>query len=1260
MQRWWRGGTTAKPPKLLDFGAWPLTDIPSVEVRLEPDLSRPPHVGFKNVNGRVEVESADGASSVEWTIIHKTASTRFELEMIEDLSREVVKPLGKTKLSRRQLKWSSIFKDDAVRERVDELNPTGDLEGYLFRVRLKVFDGPRWIEQLESEPFVIDVLPRPAAETRGAAASAYHALYEFHTSRAPEPRVVPQTGAPGDLVASVRLAGIDGKEKEARLDVSPSMLLVERELFNKPERLTGFRWSINERRNPVLESLGHAHLHLVTTEVTSRFVLARQRFFEAAKAAGSIEAVDLREGRARDAALEYVESYGRLTQSYVEHARLHGAVANADRQDLARLISVDTLLVTVPDAAGSETFRVLLVPPTHPASVAWLLGFQDLIHSWTRGRFDPDLKPPYRPSRTAPAILGGVEGFAVGPRTMVLATPSDGPTPDSWGFAGNLTRMWQCFIPVGADLDMRARDWASALVSYVGLDPRPIGGGSLDARRIGSRIKKYAVLHPYASRLRLAAVVPGDGAGLLEALREVDDPAGTPRGAQSVRDVRYELTLIGPDAEGFGRAVDELTLNPGDDRWARYATAVLDNPESVLVPGFSYAKRAIPVGGGIHEAWRATADQLAWFGTEGLHVTVIGPMLATSVGVAPRNDGTDSFRLGGLAARPIVRGVRPLASDPFAGNWLLSLAFAGEADDIPVTAARSLSDAVDVAHGVTDKQNQVGLEVALSGAVSRGLRVAHDTSDWVILSDPLFSIELLDRSRHDGGDPILLDFTPEFDAYPGGRVVVSTRYLREVEAIGNAVASALSSTGIWTRVLDSISARLLLSLANPTKQVVHGLAGLALSRVHVDLQHPGALVVPVDGHEDMFVFPRGGRGNILADLLAVWFDGEDLILEVVESKWTTKANLATQVGHGVEQATTTSEALREAYLEYAGVDRGARLDSLREVLTFHMARAERHGLPTLFSALEKQRLLNGDLWSTARVEANVLVWCPDGSFGTNASEIVDGVTVNYFDDEAIKLADAAMQSWPVRPSTSRLPAGQPSTAIAEIIDESVDDQTRESAAGSFEPQTPAVGGGDESPESRAQSGEDRSSSECIRLGTLALGRVEALWCPPRLSNGHLIIIGGSGAGKTTALRHIAGEIESRRIPVLVIDFHGDIELPAGEVSSYEFDYSGNLNFINPFHLDGTLGAKLTPTRLKWEFLEAWKSVYPTMGVHQTNFLASLIEAAFDRAGITDDPATWLHGISFGDVLDLFDESDAPESQRAKIESYMKRFVGGHE
>ncbi len=104
-------------------------------------------------------------------------------------------------------------------------------------------------------------------------------------------------------------------------------------------------------------------------------------------------------------------------------------------------------------------------------------------------------------------------------------------------------------------------------------------------------------------------------------------------------------------------------MNPGDARWSEYSTAIIDNPETMLSPGFAYARRPIDIGtpGNNGEFWNALRGELAQFRRDGLHVTILGPLLTPSVGLAPTADSS-SFSNRGLAARPAASHVPPWSS----------------------------------------------------------------------------------------------------------------------------------------------------------------------------------------------------------------------------------------------------------------------------------------------------------------------------------------------------------------------------------------------------------------------------------------------------------------------------------------------------------------------------------------------------------------------------------------------------------------------
>lgn len=1275
---WWQAPTAGAAPAAIDFAIWPRSAPTGPEVKWEPNLSRPPHTGWQDNDGRLEVEPGSAKSVLNWSATSQTPDTNYELELVEETSQQTVARIGRTKSSRRLITWSKVLRGPDIRDELRELSPTGDEEGYLFRIRLKVYVAKQWHAEFESDPFTLAV--EDEADERAPvqpAPSAYHALYRFHTEQKAANPSVQGLGADdnqADSQGGMRVVlRADERRREASLDLSPILRDVEQALLRSPrsrgplhlDLTAGEQWTS-------IAGSDHAAEH------SGAYLDRREHLFELLRQFGSVEAADLRGGDIRAAVLEYVAEFQQSVESlraHVEH--IGGAAADADRVRAASLLGADGVVVRIRPEGEDEAYEILIVAPTHPAVLAWLLTLQDLVHDWSRGRFDRDRKPLYREV---------VERLAAGPRSMVWPTVSPEGSVQWWGFAGNLTGLWQCFVPIGDGDLLRSLPWEAALTRGLGLHPRTIGMGNLDARRIGGRIKKYAVLHPYVNHLRIAAVMAGDGMSLLDALKVVDERPNTPAGAQSVSNVRYELTLIGPRSNSLGQAIDDMTRSPGDNRWRRYSAAIMDNPETLLAPGFAFARRAVDA----KHLWSQVKSELESFNPDGVHIVILGPMLTPSVGIGPLPPQAENVDSLGLSARPAVVQLPALDDSPYVGNWLMQVA-SGTDGSAPIAskALATVAMACNLSYGTSDAGKRVGLQVALAGPMSEHLRRAHAIGDWVIIADPLFSIAQMDRKRS-VRDAILLDFTPEFEPYPGGRVVVTTSALNELEPLADAVGKALSPSGAITAVLASISARLLLNLSNPTKQVVNGLAGLALTREYIRAARPGSLVVPIDGHEDMFVTRRVGGDAKLADLLAVSVRDGVLSLDVYESKWVGKQNLDKKIADAIVQAQTTEEVLRSEYVAYDGVDRQLRIDNLHRVLLFHLERARRHGVETSLDAPTLQEALENENFTQARVTSNIVVWCPDAAGAVDELDH-DGTTVTVFEETGITEYGSRMSSWVGSLGEDGAYESSSEAAVRELAEDTTrrdlldqrdaevgtEEDVEKNAADGFDATSgssapfqgvmSAPGNRDSAPPSaptptagdatKLQSvGTSTDTDECVRLGSVLRTGQVARWCPPTLSNGHLILIGGSGAGKTTALRHITSQLRRDGLPVVVLDFHGDILPVGGEEELFSFDYDGNASFVNPFNVDPQYGARLTPTRLKWEFVEAWRSHYPSLGVHQINFLTELIEAAFAGVGISDDPATWTRQISFQQVLDAFDDSGAAESIKVKIRAYLKRYA----
>jgi DNA helicase HerA-like ATPase len=145
------------------------------------------------------------------------------------------------------------------------------------------------------------------------------------------------------------------------------------------------------------------------------------------------------------------------------------------------------------------------------------------------------------------------------------------------------------------------------------------------------------------------------------------------------------------------------------------------------------------------------------------------------------------------------------------------------------------------------------------------------------------------------------------------------------------------------------------------------------------------------------------------------------------------------------------------------------------------------------------------------------------------------------------------------------------------------------------------------------------------------GCENVFWSPGSLNNGHFIIIGGSGAGKTETIRAIATELDTGRYPVLMIDFHGDMAATEGSCRSYRIR-EGSEYYFNPLELDPAF-TEITPLRATSDFVDAISINFPTFGIQQRRSVKGVIKDAYRRSGITFDPSTWHRQVNFDDVED---------------------------
>lgn len=175
----------------------------------------------------------------------------------------------------------------------------------------------------------------------------------------------------------------------------------------------------------------------------------------------------------------------------------------------------------------------------------------------------------------------------------------------------------------------------------------------------------------------------------------------------------------------------------------------------------------------------------------------------------------------------------------------------------------------------------------------------------------------------------------------------------------------------------------------------------------------------------------------------------------------------------------------------------------------------------------------------------------------------------------------------------------------------------------------------------------RGKSVKIYLGESLEKEREIIWKPADLMNGITTITGGSGSGKTQTIKRIVTELTENKIPTIVFDLHGDIELPIKTIS---LDYIGNQS-VNPLELTSKSRKDGGPVphinRLMTQFSYA---ISDRFSATQKSWLGGLLRFAYYAHGIHQDkPETWHNKPpTFSYLLDLIkypDEKIAPSNNK---------------
>lgn len=161
---------------------------------------------------------------------------------------------------------------------------------------------------------------------------------------------------------------------------------------------------------------------------------------------------------------------------------------------------------------------------------------------------------------------------------------------------------------------------------------------------------------------------------------------------------------------------------------------------------------------------------------------------------------------------------------------------------------------------------------------------------------------------------------------------------------------------------------------------------------------------------------------------------------------------------------------------------------------------------------------------------------------------------------------------------------------------------------------------------------------------------DVVWNPATLPNGHVVLIGASGSGKTQTLKALAYELPKLfpSVRLIIIDFHGDLELP-NEVY-YPLDMESPYG-INPLTID--LDTKGGGPNLQAIAIATVLKRALIMGANQEGLVIEIINNCYLSRGIKqDDIKTWtLTPPTFADMkaeIESRIESGCKESQKLAL------------
>lgn len=997
------------------------------------------------------------------------------------------------------------------------------------------------------------------------------------------------------------------------------------------------------------------------------FLETRKELFHAitsADIAAVIETLDLRNYQTQ--IVEYAKAYQKLTKLIAD------AITNSLDAEVNNLLTNTHLLNkldTIHIKLGSveEPEEMILLAPTHPLKMLWLLQYQLMLFDWSnqmKGMSEDAIRK---------AI--DIEGFE---KILPLNLPNAlSFEKNSFYVNTDVLDLYWSIFPKSTTTDIRK---VVAMISKALGYKDDLGNiSSVNPAQIADRLWRYLRHHPYIKTLKINVLNPGDGLLFLNTIRELQR-------MDDFKNLRYDITFYGTlGYELMGSAFDELmndnTLSEGsrpdvDDE-------LLEPSHNPLFPKLFFSKVKVAT-----DKWTEVQFKEA-------NVTVIIDQFVTKTISRPVGNVPGSYFLHGLLAE--YRSEFNIMND--AVTWSRKVVPSPTAE---VTIGNEISDLI-----YNTGLNVLGLycscfdwgksidhlptiQLELDKQDRHILSQIHDKSDWVFTIDRNFGIEYFDNPADANPNlkSYLIDYTPEFMDGVGHRLIVSTGWLNEIEKL---IEDGLNKINIPTssfravKILDiikSISGKLALKLINNPNNAKE-IIGLAITRLALEKKGlmDNGILIPVDTHIDIFAQNkrRDSDDEITvkrSDLILVSVKNGKLNLNLIEVKFRSGEGSITESLALKEEIVKKNENSEKAFrTKFISDETNPKIDvhlsnkSLSTLIGFYFERAIRHNFCQNSSELKQmiEAINTGNFQIEFEKTGYIFHWAGttkpiDNYKGNKVYELG-----NKDIAELLEIRETEIEELIEIASTEPIVETKVSTIEISNIEEVIS-ETKETNLPEIISTVKKTSDSSESISVISEPPAPSISKPCIVLGKNIDNGKDVVFdpntmIPKKLANQHLLIVGKSGAGKSQTTGSLLYELSKQDVPFLILDFQGEYISSVLSNSKEEsflkatkaiaLDPSYGMD-INPLELsiDGNTGNKTGYMSNVYQVSSILKQIFG-LGDIQHPVLKDAIKRAYQEKGFSiSDRATWNNEPpAFQDIWSILEFMEQNEGNNVRNLKY---------